>query len=287
MESVAVLGTGIMGAAMARRLLAAGHPVTVWNRSPEKAEPLAAAGAAVAETPQAAVRDATVVMTMLAHGDAVAAVMDGPDGALAAMGQRSLWLQTSTVGDVWADRFGELAGSVTYVDAPVLGTREPAERGELLVLAAGPDDVRDRCAPIFEAVGKRTQWVGAAGAASRLKLVVNAWLVGLVEALAESIALAEALDLAPQQFLDAIEGGPVGAPYAQLKGQAMMARSFPPSFPLTLALKDARLVVDAAERRGIDAKLARTVVEQFARAADAGHGDEDMAAVFRVVTRDS
>ena len=283
MTTVAVLGTGIMGAPMARHLLDAGHEVRVWNRTAEKAAPLGDAGATIAETPRDAVAGTDVFVTMLSNGDAVRAVVTGGDGALAGADEHTIWLQMSTVGEE-IDGLVDLAAEhgVTLVDAPVLGTREPAEQGALTVIAAGDQaQVTERCAPVFDAVGVRTVWVGDVGAASRMKLVVNDWLVGLVGALAESIALAERLGVDPSQFLDIIDGGPIGPPYARIKGDAMIAGDHPPSFPLRLALKDARLVVAAAERVGLAPSVTAAVVERFAAADAAGHGDEDMAAVHR------
>lgn len=281
MTAVAVLGTGYMGAPMARNILAAGHEVSVWNRSPERAAALADAGATMAQSPDAAVADADVVITMLSEGNAVAEVMRA-----AAPGLRSgvLWLQMSTVGDQWTTDLGELADElgVVFIDAPVLGTRKPAEAGELTVLAAGPPELRDRVQPIFDAVGSRTIWLQRPGEASRLKLVTNAWIMSLTVVLAESVALAESLDLDPQRFLDAIDG-PVGAPYAQIKGKLMISDEYPTSFPVRLARKDAELVVAAAAARDLDLPVAAAAAERYAAADDAGHSEADMAAVRRAL----
>jgi len=284
--TVAVLGTGIMGAAMARRLCGAGFDVRVWNRTRERAEPLAEAGASVAASPAEAADQADYILTVLADGGAVEAVMFGPDGAAGTAGDDVVWLQMSTVGVRAAEVLGRAAAlrDLVYVDAPVLGTKEPAERGQLLVLASGPDDARDRCAPVFEAVAGRVLWLGPAGAGSRLKLVVNAWLLGLLGALAESVALAQSIGADPAQFLDAIRGGPLGAPYADLKGRMMMEADFPPSFALHLAHKDVRLVLEAAGDCDMPLPLAGTMAQQFGRATQLGHGDEDLAAVYYAVT---
>ncbi|MGH8931094.1 MAG: NAD(P)-dependent oxidoreductase [Egibacteraceae bacterium] len=278
---VVVLGTGIMGAPMARNLLAAGHEVTVWNRSREKAEPLASHGASLAGSPGEACVHAEVVLTMLSNGDVVEDVMAG-QGALAAMGQGALWVQTSTVGVAATERLAGLAAKsgVEFVDAPVLGTKQPAESGELVILASGSTSLRDRCQPLFDAVGKRTLWVGEVGAGSRLKLVVNMWLLGLVGALAESVALAGALGVDVGAFLEAIDGGPVGTPYANIKGRAMASGDFDPSFPLRLAGKDLGLVREAAATAGAPSPLADVLADQIASAIQAGHSDDDMAALY-------
>lgn len=282
-STVAVLGTGIMGAPMARNVAAAGLPVRAWNRSREKAEPLAEDGIEVAGSPAAAVEGADLVVTMLSDGDAVAATMEQ---ALPAMSGDAVWAQMSTVGIEASDRLSGLAAErgVAYVDAPVLGTRQPAEQGQLVVLAAGPGEAVARCRPVFEAVGSKLVELDEVGQATRLKLVLNTWVVGVVENLAETIALARGLGLDPRLFLQSIEGGGLDMPYAHLKGQLMLDESFePPAFPLRLALKDARLVLDAARGGGLELPLVEAVESQFERAAEAGHGDEDLAALYRAV----
>jgi 3-hydroxyisobutyrate dehydrogenase len=282
-NAIAVLGTGIMGAAMARNLLAAGMEVRVWNRSREKAEPLADDGATVADSPAEAAEGAGFVLTMLADADVVAEAIDGEDGALSTLPGDGVWLQTSTVGIEGQERLAGVADEhgVYYVDAPVLGTKEPAEQGQLIVLASGPEEVREWCEPVFEAVGSQTYWLGPAGAGSRLKLVTNNWIVGLLGALAETISLAEAVDVDPSQFLEVIEGGPLGVPYAQMKGQMMIEEEFPTSFSANLARKDATLVLQAAEASGLRLPLTEAAAAHFDEAINAGHGEEDMAAIYQ------
>jgi 3-hydroxyisobutyrate dehydrogenase len=277
-DRVTVLGTGIMGAPMARNLLKAGFQVTVWNRSPDKARALTEDGADAAETPASAVREADFVITMLADGEAVADVMKEAGNSVP---DRALWLQMSTVGED-TERLAGIAAEhgVTFVDAPVLGTKEPAEKGELIVLASGPADALERAQPVFDAVGSKTFVLGEAGAGSQMKLVLNSWIVTLVEGLAETIALAESIGADPAKFLEIIDGGPMGLPYAQMKGKLMLEREFPTSFPLKHALKDARLVVAAAERKGMELPVIEAVAAQMARAAAASHADEDLAATI-------
>jgi 3-hydroxyisobutyrate dehydrogenase len=280
-RSVAVLGTGIMGAPMARNLARAGFEVRAWNRTRERAEPLTSDGVQAADKAPGAVKGTDAVMTMLTNGDAVEAVMAGEDGALAAMDDDALWLETSTVGLRASERLaglGEERG-IAFVDCPVLGTKQPAEQGELIVLASGPEEAREPCAPVFDAIGSKTLWLGEAGAGSRMKLVLNSWLLALTAGLAETIALAETLDIDPSAFLETIDGGPIGVPYAQLKGKMMIEGSYEPSFPLELARKDAALVLEAAEVGHLEPRVARAAHELFARGEELGHGKEDMAAV--------
>jgi 3-hydroxyisobutyrate dehydrogenase len=281
-ETIAVLGAGgTMGLPMARNLAAAGFSVRAWNRSPEKLAPLEDGGVALCPTPADAARDATLILTMLSDADAVLAVMEGQDGALAAGAEGALWLQMSTIGIQGTDRCAALAErhGLGFVDAPVLGTKQPAEQGELVILASGPDDPRDRVAPVFDVVGKRTMWIGAAGAGTRLKIAVNAWIVSVVEGAAETLALAEGLGLDPALVLDAVAGGPLDLPYLQMKGKAMIARRFEPSFRLALAAKDAALVEDAAAEVGLDLPLVAAIRRRL-EAGVAEHGDKDLSATF-------
>lgn len=280
-RSVAVLGTGTMGAPMARNLAAAGFEVSAWNRSRERAEPLAEHGIEIAATAPEAAGRADAVMTILTAGDAVEEVMSGGGGVLEAMRDDAVWIQASTVGTTAAERLRESADAAgaAFVDAPVLGTKQPAEQGALVVLASGPPEQEQRCGPVFDAVGSRTLWLGEAGAGSEMKVIVNSWLTSLVAALAETVALARSLGADPRRFLEVIEGGPIGLPYAELKGSAMIERDYPPSFKLRLAEKDVGLVLEAAEQAGLRLELAEAVRSLFARAAERGHGDEDMAAI--------
>jgi 3-hydroxyisobutyrate dehydrogenase len=284
-RSVAVLGAGIMGAPMARNLLAAGLEVSVWNRTRERAGPLAEDGATVAGSAAEAVSGADAVLTVLADGDAVLEVIEGA-GVLEAMGEGATWLQMSTVGLAATERLQELAGdaAVGFVDAPVLGTKAPAEQGELIVLASGPDELLDRARPVFEAVGSRTVALGAAGNGSRMKLIVNSWLLGLTTVLAETLAIADALGIDGKRFLDAIEGGPMDVKYAHMKGGMMLERSYEPSFPLRLALKDARLILDAADDADLNVGLVEAAERRLADADETGHSDDDMAAVYEAAS---
>ncbi|GAA1252147.1 NAD(P)-dependent oxidoreductase [Prauserella halophila] len=277
--TVAFLGAGgLMGLPMARNLAQAGFPVRAWNRSREKAEPLADDGAVVVGDVATAVAGADVVVTMLAD---TGAIIESLGDELDSLAADAVWLQTSTVGVDGTQRLAELAAAhdVTFVDAPVLGTQAPAESGDLVVLASGPEDVRRRAGAVFDAVGKKTIWVGEVGAGSRLKLVANAWVMSLVEATAETVALAEGLDVDPQQFLDAVAGGPLDLPYLQAKGAMMIARDFDPSMKLALAAKDARLIDDAADEAGLDLPMLRTIRHRLGEGV-ADHGDEDMAATY-------
>jgi 3-hydroxyisobutyrate dehydrogenase len=285
-ETIAVVGAGgTMGRPMARNLARSGISVRAWNRSAEKARELAGEGIELCPSPADAAAGASVVLTMLSDADAVLEVMDGHDGALAGCSAGTVWLQMSTIGIEATDRCGELAErhGLRFVDAPVLGTEQPADQGELVVLASGPDELRERLAAVFDAVGKRTMWIGEAGAGTRLKIAVNLWILTVVEGAAETLALAEGLGLDPSLVLAAVSGGPLDLPYLQMKGQAMIERSFKPSFRLALAAKDAGLVEDAAARHQLDLPLIATIRRRLQDGAQK-HGDEDMSATFLTAT---
>jgi 3-hydroxyisobutyrate dehydrogenase len=277
-----VLGAGgTMGFGMASNIIEAGIDLRAWNRSREKEEPLAEKGATVLDTPAEAAEGASVVLTMLSDIDPVIEAMDGKDGFLSRASDSLIWVQMSTIGVAGTERCAELAERhhVTFVDAPVLGTKQPAEKGELVVLASGPQETHEPLESSFSALGKRTMWVGEAGAGSRLKVVVNSWLVSIVEGAAEAIALAEGADVDPRLFLEAVSGGPLDAPYLQMKAKAMIERDFEPSFRLALGAKDARLAQELAERHGLDLPLVAAISARMTEGVRE-HGDEDLSATF-------
>ncbi|MEU0944148.1 NAD(P)-dependent oxidoreductase [Streptomyces canus] len=281
--TVSVLGTGIMGAAMARNLARAGHTVRAWNRSEGKARPLAADGVEIADSPAEAVRGADVVLTMLYDGPAALDVMRQ---ATEGLRPGVAWVQSTTAG---VEAIADLAAfarehQLVFFDAPVLGTRQPAEAGQLLVLAAGPVEERGAVTPALDAVGARTVWTGedgAEGSATRLKLVANSWVLAVTNAAGEALALAKALGVDPQGFFDAIDGGPLDMGYLRAKSSLILEdRLSPAQFAVSTAAKDARLIVEAGERGGVRLDVAAASAERFERAAAQGHGDEDMAAAY-------
>ncbi|MCW2641461.1 MAG: mmsB [Dactylosporangium sp.] len=282
--TMAVLGTGIMGSAMARNWLKAGEAVRVWNRTRAKAEPLAEAGAQVADDPAAAVDGADVIVTMLYDADAVARTLEAADDRLR---PGALWLQMSTVGIEGAQRLADLAARyrLTYVDAPVVGTKEPAEQGKLTALASGPDEARDRVERLLRPVAAKVLWLGPAGTASRMKLVANSWVLAATEGVANSIALADALGLDGADFLEVISGGPLDLKYAHVKGALMMRREFPPSFPVNGALKDANLILAAGESAGVDLAAVEAARRHLDEVARQSHRDEDMSAMYLAARR--
>ena len=283
MDTVAVLGPGAMGSGMALSLLAAGRETIVWGRTPDACEELREAGALIAGDPADAVERAQTVLSVLADGPATLQTIE-----LASSGMRAgkLWIQAATVG---VDETTEIAERIerehcAFLDAPVLGTRGPARAGALTVLAGGDPGVLRRAAPVLEAIGARTVAVGDVGSATRLKLVLNTWLGFLYQGIAETLALANALDVNEDLLLEVLEGGPLDALAARAKAQRILSGVFEPAdFALRLAAKDLRLAGEAAAGAGVELGAAAAIRECLEFAVAEGHGDSDVSATYLTV----
>ena len=278
-DTVAVLGTGIMGSAMARNLAAAGLRTTVWDRSPSVAASLSGAGAVVAASPEEAIRGARLVVTMLPTAAVLESVIFGGRAA-EAFSQGAVWAQMGTIGVAAttgiAGRLSQLRPDVMFVDAPVSGSKGPAEAGQLLILASGPGEAEAMVRPAFSAIGRKAVWLGEAGQGSRMKLVVNAYMSILIEGVAKALELAGQLGIDDAKLAEAIEGGPLDAPIADAKLHKMERGDFAPEFPLEWALKDVDLALAAA---GTDTlPVLAALSRQWRAAVDAGHGREDVSA---------
>ena len=286
--AVAVIGAGIMGSAMARNLAAAGLTTRVWDRAASATGPLADAGAVVAASARDAVRGAGVVITMLPTADVVESVIF--DGQVAeAFADGCVWAQMGTIGVEATrrirDRLATLRPSVMFVDAPVSGSKGPAEQGQLLILASGPAAAADAARPVFDVIGRKTVWLGEAGRGSQVKLVVNAYLSILIEGVAETMELADRLGIGHQQLAEVIEGGPLDAPLADAKFHKMDRGDFAAEFPLEWALKDVDLVIDAAGGQALP--LLAALSGQWHAAVAAGYGRQDISAARLALTSPS
>lgn len=281
---VAVLGLGGMGRPMATNLVRAGLPTFVWNRSPERARELGEQGAEVADSPADAVRQADVVITMVTDADAVLSIATD-QGMLAAMPRGAIWAQMSTIGVAGTERLARLVSEqrpdIVLLDAPVAGSRGPAEQGKLVILASGPDEARDRISPLFDVLGQRTAWVGPVGAGSRIKLVNNLLLAFIAEGLAESIALGQSLGLDRQAVLNALQGSPLVAPWAAEKLQRIGQNDYSPQYPLSLALKDVDLALEGVEADRFP--VADSLAAQWRWVVERGLGGEDVTVVTRAL----
>jgi 3-hydroxyisobutyrate dehydrogenase len=281
-ETVAVLGVGTMGHGMATSALRAGIPTSVWNRNRTSTRDLVGLGAEVAETAADAARHAGIVVTMVTNTEAVLSIAQD-QGMLAALPPGSIWVQMSTIGVAGIEQVAAVVANdrpdVTLLDAPVSGSREPAERGELTIFASGPETARSRVTPLFDALGQRTIWVGPVGAGSRLKLVNNTWLALASEAVAASVALARRLGLETATVVDALHGSPLESPWQAAKLERIARDDFSAQFGLSLALKDVRLALEAGGAARFTALA--SLADEWQRAVDQGLGDEDLTVVTR------
>ena len=277
--AVAVIGAGIMGSAMTRNLVAAGVHTRVWDRSPAATGPLTDAGVVVSPSAREAVQDADVVITMLPTADVVESVIfDG--GVAAAFTDGCVWAQMGTIGVEATlrirDRLAAQRPGVMFLDAPVSGSKGPAEQGQLLILASGPAAAADAVRPVFGILGRKTVWLGEAGQGSLVKLVVNAYMSILIEGVAETMELADRLGIGHQQLAEVIEGGPLDAPIADAKLHKMDRGDYAAEFPLEWALKDVDLAISAAG--GEAPPLLAALSGQWHDAVAAGHGRQDISA---------
>jgi len=280
--TVAVVGLGAMGGAAARRLLATGHDVVAWNRSPERAEPLLATGAAAAESPADAARRAQVVLTFLAHPDALREVTGGPDGLAAGVGDDTTVIEMSTVGPAAiASLVDALPEGALVLDAPVLGSSSETEDGKLKLFAGGPDEIVRRWTPLLETFGSVLH-VGPLGAGAAAKLVANSTLFSTVGMLGEALALADGLGLSRDAAFAVLSGTPAGA-QSERRRPAIQAGEYPRRFSLRLGVKDATLVTDAARQAGVDLRLADAARSWLEDADTAGFSELDYSAVIAFI----
>ena len=279
---VAIFGTGIMGTPIARRLVSCGREVRAWDIDRDRLGHLSGDGVLTFATGAEAAAGAQVLITMLTDADTTERVIASAFGAFS-----GVWIQSATVGIDGTERLLALADRhmVTLVDCPLLGTKSSAEAGELIALASGPREAESLCRPVLDAYTRRVLWLGEAGLGSRLKLVMNNWVIGLTALTAETIALAEGLGFVGDDFLKLIEGGPLDVKQAHIKGAMMQRGDFTPALALRHAAKDADLIAAAALRCDLELPLGRATAGVYQSACEAGYGDEDMAAVFRLLAR--
>ncbi len=283
---VAFLGLGQMGDPMARRLLHAGHEVSAWNRTRSRAEALADEGARVAATPADSVADAEVAITMLATPEAVDEVVFGPDGLAAGMQDGQTLIEMSTIGpDAVRDIRARLAEGVELVDAPVLGSVPQARDGTLRIFVGGDDDALERIRSVLEPMGTVVH-MGGLGAGASMKLVANSTIGAAASAMTEALSLTDAFDLRREQVLEILSNSHIG-PIVSGKRGNVESHEYPPNFKLRLAVKDLRLVNEAAARAGRDLPGARAALAWLERAEAAGYGDQDYSAVVEAITDDA
>ena len=285
MTTCAFLGLGIMGRAMVRNLLAAGHPVTVYNRSPGPAKLLEADGASVAPTPAAAVAGAEVVFTCLTDGDALETVVLGEQGALGGAGTGTVLVDTSTVAPGTARRLAEVCEphGVTVLDAPVSGGEQGAVDGSLSVMVGGDREAFVRVLPLLEVIGATIEHVGQAGAGQTVKAANQLLVAGIYTLVSEALLVLEAEEVELDPALRVLAGGLAGNRVLELKGRSMLDRRFEPGARVDLHRKDLGIALDVAAGAGIPVPLTAVVGQLYEALGAQGHGDLDHSAVFQLL----
>jgi 3-hydroxyisobutyrate dehydrogenase-like beta-hydroxyacid dehydrogenase len=286
MTTVAVIGLGAMGRRSAQRLLAAGHEVLVWNRTPAKAAELVELGAGSAESPADAARRAEALITVVSDPAALRAVTEGPDGIAAGADRSTTVIEMSTVGPAavrWLS--SALSPETGLLDAPVLGSLSEAESGTLLIFAGGPPRLVERWMPLLAELGS-VLVAGPLGSGAAAKLVANATLVGTLTLLGETIALADRLGLDRELTMDILASTPLSPASERRRGQLETGES-PLRFRLALARKDAELIQETAAAAHVDARVLAAAAKWFSEAEDAGLGDQDYSMILsRIIGTD-
>lgn len=280
------LGLGIMGGPMATNLIKAGHELVVWNRGREKCSPLSELGAEVMGTPREVVTACDITFAMLADPAASEAVCLGPDGVLDGIEPGKGYVDMSTIDP---DTSVDMGAAVTdcggrYLEAPVSGSKQPAETGNLVFLAAGDETLFQDVGPALDIMGKKKVFLGELGQAARMKLIVNMVMGGMMTAFSEGLGLAKNCGLESNDLLDVLSAGAMANPMFEIKGPAMAAGNFPTAFPLKHMEKDLRLAVELGGNHVQILPMAETAQEFFAKALEQGLGDDDFSAVYRTLT---
>jgi 3-hydroxyisobutyrate dehydrogenase len=287
MKRITFLGLGIMGAAMARRLLDHGLDLTVWNRNPARADVLVRAGARLAATPAEAARGADAVIAMLADDDASRSVWLGESGALAALARGAIAIDSSTLTVEWMRELGAQAAArgVGFLDAPVTGSKPQAAQGTLNFLVGGDAATVARAAPLFAIMGRGHVHLGGAGSGALLKLINNFMCGVQLASLGEAIAMAQRSGLDVRRTADVLAAGSPGSPIVKMVVERMVSRDYTPNFLVPLMVKDLTYAMRAFSAAGIDLADAHAARERFIEAASAGYADKDIASVVEPLRR--
>jgi len=284
---VGFIGLGIMGQPMARNVAKGDFQLTVFNRTSEKAAPLADAGATVASTPKAVAEASDVIILMLAGPEAIDAVLEGPDGLMAAMQAGQTLVNMSTVSPQYARQLADKlsAQSAVAIDAPVSGSRKPAEEGALVILAGGPQDRVTGLEPLFTCMGKKVVYCGEAGQGASMKMAVNLLLGIMAAGLSEAVNLGQKCGLDTATMLETMLAGPMGCALFEFKKPMLIDDRFSAQFPLKHMTKDIRFALQTADENGAMAPIGHTVFQLYRQSMGQGLAEQDFAAVKKVFER--
>jgi 3-hydroxyisobutyrate dehydrogenase-like beta-hydroxyacid dehydrogenase len=278
---IGVLGLGTMGAPVANNLRKAGYTITVWNRTPARAEPLVRKGVVQARTPRECATGQDVIVTCLADEKALEAVLEGPDGILAGLAQGGLLVDTSTAGtrETRSVRDRVATRGASFIAAPLLGSRAAAEKAQLVIVAGGPAAAREKALPALHAISARVIELDDAVHAALMKLVVNAVGGAMITAFGEALALGASGGLEVSKMIDTIQASGFHSPLYLMRGEQILQQDWAPRFSVALAEKDQRLAQEAAADQGARMPVNEAVRRLFADAIESGRGDRDMCAV--------
>ncbi|GGE29547.1 hypothetical protein GCM10011391_05110 [Pullulanibacillus camelliae] len=282
-KTLAFIGLGIMGSLMAKNIQKAGYTLTVHNRTKEKAKALIADGAQWAATPKEAVAHADIVFTMLANPTVVEAIAYDKNGILPNMKKGALWVDMSTVNPSFSKKMADAARNhqLRYLDAPVSGSKVPAEKGELIFLVGGTQEDCAEAQPYFDIMGKATHFMGENGQGSAMKILINLMLAQSMAVFSETVHLGEAMGLGKENVVELLLNHPVAAPILQGKKNNILNETFEPEFPLAHMQKDLHLVAQTAFEHHYAMPLANAAKELYAQAKQHGLGNQDMSAIFQ------
>ncbi|WP_321530173.1 NAD(P)-dependent oxidoreductase [uncultured Desulfuromonas sp.] len=285
MANYGFIGSGLMGNPMAMNLIKAGHQLTVYNRDASKCQNLIEAGATQVSTPLEVVAAADVTFCMVADPEAAMAVCFSPHGVIQGVGPGKGYVDMSTVDPQTAEKIGisVQARGGEYLEAPVSGTVQPARDGELIIMTAGDEALLEKAQPGFDAMGKKTVFLGEIGAAASMKLTVNMMMGSMIAALSEGLTLAQASGLEGEALLDVLSAGALACPMFKGKGAAMLAKNFTANFPLKHLQKDLRLAVQLGDHHRVPLANAAASNEMAKRGCQMGFADEDMCAMIKTV----
>jgi len=286
---VGFLGLGIMGTAMARNLLKKGFKVTVWNRSPAKCEELAKEGASVGSSPADVVSKCPITIAMLADPAVALTVALGPGGVVEAIAPGKGYVDMSTVDSGTSQRISEavIAKGGEFLEAPVSGSKQPAEMATLIILAAGSKSLYDKATPAFDAMGKKSFYLDDVGGGAKMKLVVNMIMGSMMAAFSEGLAVADKAGLSTQTLLEVLELGAIATPMFKMKGPSMIGGKYPTAFPLKHQQKDMRLALALGDEVAQSMPVAAAANETYKKARSLGLGDNDFSAVHQALTHES
>lgn len=283
------MGLGIMGKAMAVNLLRNGFKVTVWNRTLSRCEELVEQGASMGSTPAEVVKKCKYIIAMLSDPPAALSVVFGKDGVLEQMCTGKGYIDMSTVDTVTSTKISEaiIEKGGRFLEAPVSGSKKPAEDGQLIILAAGDKSLYDEVMPSFDVMGKKAFFLGDVGNGAKMKLVVNMIMGSMMTAFSEGLALADKSGLSQTTLLDVLELGAIANPMFKLKGPAMIQEKFPTTFPLKHQQKDMRLALALGDEVEVSMPVAAAANEAFKKGISLGLSDQDFSAVYQVVKESS